>query len=222
MVFKMSLKTVSKMGANVGRSLSKRRFWFEDSGNNPATPSPATPNAPQTPSAPSANSDIPEWVSDPTRAYAEIQRLRAENAQSRTQRQAVVQQTTQQLEQAGQYEQLYRQQQSRLQELEAQARLGETVLEATRTRNAARVAGLPEDARELVPPLDDPLALQAWLDRAETRLVRRPAPNTDAGASGQASAPKALTAEQLVLARQMNISPEKFQAQLERQQNIQR
>lgn len=222
MDFKESLKTVSRSGENVGKSLAKRRAWFEDS--NPATPLPATPNAPQTTSAPSAGSDIPEWVADPQKAYAEIQRLRAENAQSRQQRQQVVAQTTQQLEAAGQYEQLYRQQQTRLQELEAQAQIGQTVLESTRTRNAARVAGLPEDARDLVPPIDDPLALQAWLDRAEPRFTRRPAPSTDAGATGQTSAPKALTNEQLVLVRQMNITPEKFAAQLaaqaERQNNI--
>ena len=65
LVFNRFPRATRRAGASHPIGLSQRRAWFEgeDVGDNPA---------------------IPDWIKDPAKAYAEIEKLRKENAEHRT------------------------------------------------------------------------------------------------------------------------------------------
>ena len=77
--------------------------------------------------------------------------------------------------------------------------------------NAKRIAQIPEQLRPLVPQLP-PEQLASYLDTNWALLMRKPAPDTDAGAGMGGSPVSALTPEELAMAKRMNLTPEKFAA----------
>ena len=113
--------------------------------------------------------------------------------------------------------------QQRWQELaqELQAKLDATSKQAERATEleqslqatvAARVERLPESVRTLVPDYSDPRLTLDWLNKNEALLVKAPAPSTDAGVAGDASAMKAvkLTELEMLIAQKAGMTPEQY------------
>lgn len=105
---------------------------------------------------------------------AERQKLSLQLKDIETQRQ-------QQLQQNGQFEDLYKSAQTKIGEYEPKAKAYDELVEEIRSDNKRRVDALPEDVRDIVPQLGA-VELRRWLDKAEVRLMRPAAPGTDAGA----------------------------------------
>lgn len=120
--------------------LTKRRTWHDGEGDAPEPEKPAEQQQPETPAR-------PEWVADPDKAYAEIQKLRRENAAARQAEKRLAELEAAQREadekrlaDANEWKTLAEQRAQKLAELEVQARDAE--LKALRVSIAAEL-GLP-------------------------------------------------------------------------------
>lgn len=87
------------------------------------------------------------------------------------------------------YKELYEALQKEVEPLRASAEKASRYESAIAERNQARIASIPKEKQLAVPPLDDPIKLEQWLDNAIPLLMEAPkpkAPNLDGGAGGNA------------------------------------
>ena len=163
------------------------------------------------PSLESPEDDLPDWVKDPQRAYAQIQKLRDESAKYRQLKQQEEDRRRSELEEQGNFKALY-------EELKAQHDGTASKLEAyeQKVKGAVekRLESLPKSISSLLSGLEPAEAL-AWLEANADEFQPKPkAPQMDAGVSGDRPDSLNLSAEQLQIAQRMGIAPEKFAEQL--------
>jgi len=195
------LALVRRLDATGRIDLSKRRTWHDET---PPPPPPATPPPPaggqQPPAAPPAPTPpaepIPDWVSDPEKAYAEILKVRGEAAKARTDKHAAEtalqtkltaeQQAEQQrLIDEKKYQDLYEQEKAKREASEAQVRTAQ--LDALRITVGA-AAGLPvELAARLVGTTEEELKADA--DKLKALLPLPPGQTPAPGAPRQTTTP---------------------------------
>jgi hypothetical protein len=87
------------------------------------------------------------------------------------------------------FKELYEKAQAELETIKGIQTEAERYREALHATNQARIAGIPEDKRALIPDYDDPVRLGAWLDNAAgilgvTAKPHAPATDSGAGSSG--------------------------------------
>lgn len=152
----------------------------------------------------------------------EVQRyiddLRGENAKWRVEKKRAEENARKDAEkrmaEQEQWKELAESRAAKLAEVEPKA---ERALAAFEALIDARLKRIPADVRKrTVDPIRtnmDSVAFVEWLDANEDLLTLKPAPNLEAGAgaptSGKAAA-SALTADELAIAKAMNVSPEQY------------
>lgn len=90
------------------------------------------------------------------------------------------------LERKGEYETLVNELKSKVEPMQSRI---ESLEKAIKAFNKARIDSMPDADRALVPELDDPIAISAWLDKYHSRNAQLAA-TTGAGANGAAQATK--------------------------------
>lgn len=177
-----------------------------DEGKNPAASS----------NHESPGNEVPEWVVDPERAYAEIQKLREEAKQLRTLKQQIEAQKREELEQQGEFKALYEQLKAKQDALEKQL---ETERQMQQIVADPRFQQLPQGVQQLLKGSSPDEAL-SWLEANAHEFNRPKAPATDAGVQGdRSSGALKLTPEQLEMAAKFGITPERYAEQLQRRQS---
>lgn len=160
-----------------------------------------------------------DWFSglDP-RTQAYIEELRGEAAKWRVEKKrtedAARKEAEKRMAEQEQWKELADVRAAKLAEIEPKA---ERALAAFEALIDARLKRIPADVRKrMVDPIRtnmDSVAFVEWLDANEEMLTLRPAPNLEAGAgaptSGKGPA-SALTADEMFMAKAMNISPEQY------------
>jgi len=202
-----TLQATRRPGAEGMISLRARRTWYDEDA------------AGQEAAAAGGNGNVSdEWKLEdlPTGAQKYIKELRAEAAERRKALEAerVEAQRREQtrLAEEGRWKELA---ESRAAELAKVTPYQEraTALEAMIVAsNKTRIERIPEDMRALVPIEYAPEKLAGWLDANLDRLLKRPAPEVDAGAGATAAGtglPK-LTEDERRIARAMGLSEEAY------------
>lgn len=160
-----------------------------------------------------------DWFTglDP-RTQAYIEELRSENAKWRVEKKRAEDTARKEAEkrmaEQEQWKELADARAAKLAELEPKA---ERALAAFEALIDARLKRIPIDIRKrTVEPIRanmDSVAFVEWLDANEELLTLRPAPNLEAGAGAPSSGKgtgNGLTADELSIARAMNLSPEQY------------
>lgn len=158
---------------------------------NPQTPNPAS----TTPASGDA------WKMDdlPPTAQAYIKELRDEAKKTRLEKEAAdkarkeAEQTA--LAEQGNWRKLAEDRAAELAKLMPYQEQASNLLKIISDNNAQMIAQIPEDMRDIVPPLAAD-ALNAWLVKNLPRLARKQAPNIDAGAGSGGSGAKPIVATQ--------------------------
>lgn len=164
------------------------------------------------PDAPIGPLDAPEWL------LTELKRVRAENAQRRTEnkklKDEIESEKRRKLEEAGKYQELYEQTKSDLSVRELEAQQSVAYKAAFQAVLDNRIKLIPEASRALVPTDYDPIKLSEWLD-ANWKLLASPKfPNLDPGAGSSSTGASggggaALSPEAQEVARRLKIAPER-------------
>lgn len=117
----------------------------------------------------------------------------------------------------GEYKTLYEQTLAEVEPLRQAKQELESQRARLEQRNKDRLALIPEDKRALIPEIDDPLKMEAWLDRSLSLITEQqkpPAPRGDGGARGNTQpASVKLSSEELEFAKMAGISPERYALQ---------
>ena len=113
------------------------------------------------------------------------------------------------------WEQLYATSQQEIEPLKLLAEQGARSTERLASDNAARIEGIPDDKRSLIPKFDDPIMMAEWLtDNADLYVdpAKPRAPNLDGGAGGLSTSGDAitLTAKELDMAKNFGLTPEEY------------
>lgn len=153
---------------------------------------PQTPNTGTTPNSGDA------WKMDdlPPTAQAYIRELRDEAKKTRLEKEAAdkARKEAEQvaLAEQGNWRKLAEDRAAELAKLTPYQEQATNLLKIINDNNAQMIAQIPEDMRDIVPPLAAD-ALNAWLVKNLPRLARKQAPNIDAGAGSGGSGMAALT-----------------------------
>lgn len=191
-----TLRAVRRAEAEALIDLSRVRRWYADD-----SPSPDAQEKAEAPTDPKGLDALPEEVRD----Y--IKSLRRENEDRRkklatlekTQQEAEVARKTEEdkkLAEQGQWQKLAEERAAEIERLKTFEAQATDMVEATKKRNADRVAKLPEAMRDLVPVDYDPPKLAAWLDANEAKLAKPVAPNLNPGQQSTGDGKK--TAKQVI------------------------
>lgn len=123
------------------------------------------------------------------------------------------------LEQSGNFEEIAKQRQAEIEALSPYKDRASALEGVIRENNEKLIQGIPENMRGIVPTDYPPEKLNVWLTNNRAMLTKPPAPDYDAGASGQAPSQNGkLTAEQKSVARQFGLTDEEYLAEIEKQQ----
>ncbi|GIL09286.1 MAG: hypothetical protein BroJett033_7970 [Chloroflexota bacterium] len=193
--------------------LRRRRAWFDDEGRegqqqgeskyNPAT-------------VEDANKIIEALQKRVGERDATIEQLRTSASALSERITAIEAATRKKLEEQGNYQEVRAQLQAEIEALKPSAERAAALEQIIRESNEARIGRVPEAVRSMIPMDYAPERLQAWLNANEGLLLRKPAPNYDAGAgagsNGSGGRPPDLTAEELNMAKRMKMTPEQYQA----------
>ncbi len=178
-----------------------------------------TPGASSVPPESMTTNDEPQDVSQlPAWAQALVKDLRAENAKHRTGKKAAEEAAAKAEEQRLLDEKKWQElAEKRAKELEALKPLADKVTmyeEMLTATLAKRLEAIPKDFKSLVPDFGDPVKTLGWLDANNQLFATRRAPNLDGGAGtgGDSKSAPALTAEELAIAKQAGVSPERWAA----------
>lgn len=116
---------------------------------------------------------------------AQLQQLTDAKAQTD---EATRKQRETELAEQNRYKELYEQQSAELATLRSLQGEVKRYRDSFESTLNARLAGIPEDKKHLVPEFDDPIKLSAWLDKAMPDLVTPPKPNAPRLDGGSGSA----------------------------------
>lgn len=142
---------------------------------------------------------------------AEREQLRKERAALLAIQQA---ENEKRLQDQQEWQKLAEQYKSELEQVKPLAQRVNEFEEALRNTAAAQIEQLPEDMRPLVPEYDDPRQTLDWLNKNAARLMRQPAPGTDAGVRGDGKNGVAgLTDAEKAIARRLRISDDDYAKQ---------
>jgi uncharacterized membrane protein YccC len=178
-----TLRAARRPGAEAQIDLSRARRWYSEDDAAPEAQTGET-NAPET--SPKGLDALPEEVRDYIRALRRESEERRKKlaAYEKAQREAEAARKLEEekrLAEQGQWQKLAEERAAEIERLKQYEAQVAALLEATRKRNADRIARLPEAVRDLVPVDYEPYKLAAWLDANEGKLVKPLAPNLNPG-----------------------------------------
>ena len=190
-----------------------RRWWADEPGDAEGQ------DAQESNSSKGKIEELPDWVQQMIRdlrheAAGNRVALKEQEKQAREREQA-------RLVEEGKWKELAESRANELAQYQPYKERAETLEAQLRAHNEARIKRVPEDMRTIIPTEYAPEKLSAWLDANESKLVRPPAPDLDAGAGRGGAGSMAtikLTPEQKQLAEQARMTPEQYAAQLKNAQ----
>lgn len=155
--------------------------------------------------------DLPTW------AQTLVKELRSEAADRRIALQKQQQESAaaeqKRLADLGQWELLAKKREEELNAAKPYQERAATLEKIIDDNNSQMIAQIPEDMRDIVPPLAAD-ALNAWLVKNMPRLARKQAPNINAGEGSGGGGAKPLTDQDRANARRAGISDEDWAKQL--------
>ena len=209
------LRTARRMGAEAQVDLAFVRRWFADDPNAAGGSGQQNANGGSGESGQVNLDELPE----PVRKY--IKELRDEAASNRVEakrlrqeQEAAASAARARLAEEGNFKTLAEQHAAEAAKLKPYQERAEALEGIIRESNKARIERIPEDMRSIIPMEYPPEKLAAWLDASVEKLLKRPAPDLDAGAGGsgrtatltdaekQMAVKSGMTVEQWIAAKQ--------------------
>lgn len=179
-------RAVRRTDAEAAIDLTRLRRWYADTEAAETEPPADADGKPAAAETVKGLDALPDEVRD----Y--IKSLRKENEERRKRLTALEKQQqdakaaqdaaeAERLAKQGEWQKLAEQRQAEIERLKGYEAQVTALVEATKRRNAERIARLPEAVKSLVPTGYEPQALAEWLDVNESKIVKPTAPNLNPG-----------------------------------------